>query len=94
MSLYARLLDLEEPKLPVHQFMAAMGELKRGHVTAPVLAAAFNLDAGEQTEAATLFARFNDLTPLTSLELHEVLLLAETGLAYGTVASLKNRLGV
>jgi len=94
MGLYERLLRVEEPKIPVHAFMAAMGELKRGRVTAPVLAAVFELDAGAQVEAATLFARFNNGSPLTSVELHEVLLLAETGLAYGTVQSLKTRLGV
>lgn len=94
MGLYERLLRIEEPKIPAHQFMAALGELKRGRVTAPVLAAAFALDVAEQAEAATLFDRFSGGAPLTSGELHEVLLLAEAGLAYNTVTSLKNRLGV
>lgn len=94
MALYDRLLGTV-PKIPVHQFAAALGEIKRGRVTALQVATSFGLDAGEQTEAATLFARFNDLVdPLTSAELHEVLLLAEQGRAYGTVTSLKNRLGV
>lgn len=95
MGLYERLL--RQPgveKIPSHQFMAAMGELKRGRVTALTLAAAFNLDVSEQLEAQVLFARFNNGTPLTAVELHEVLLLAESGLAYTTVEALKNRLGV
>lgn len=95
MGLYERLLRIEEPKIPAHQFMAALGEIKRGHVTAQQVATSFELNVDEQTEAATLFARFNDLVdPLTSVELHEVLLLAEQGRAYATVTGLTTRLGV
>jgi hypothetical protein len=93
-GLYERLLGLSEPKLPVHQFTAAMGEVRRGKVSPATVAAAFQLDAAEQAETGTLSARFNDAPPLTSVELHEVLCLAEQGRAYGTVATLKTRLGV
>lgn len=95
MGLYERLLKLEEPRLSVHGFMAALGEKKRGRVSAAQITASFNLSAAEQTEAAALYSRFDDaVNPLTSVEVHEVLLLAQEGRAYVTVAALKNRLGV
>jgi hypothetical protein len=94
-GLYERLLHLEEPALPIHGFQAALAERKRGKVTAQQIINLFGLDATAQVEAAALNARFDDLVnPLTGPEVHDVLLLASGGIAYTTVAALKNRLGV
>jgi len=95
MALYERLLRLEEPRIPVHAFMAALAERKRGRVTAQQIVTVFNLDAAAITDASALNARFDDVVnPLTGVEVHDVLLLADAGLAYTTVTTLKNRLGV
>jgi hypothetical protein len=95
MGLYERILRLEEPKIPVHAFMAAMAERKRGKVSAAQIVSTFALDAAAQIDAIALNARFDDtVNPLTGTELHDVLLLADAGLAYQTVTALKNRLGV
>ena len=95
MGLYERILRLEEPKIPVHAFMAAMAERKRGRVTAQQIVNLFGLDAAAQIDATALSARFDDLVdPLNGVELHDVLLLADAGIGYTTVTALKNRLGV
>lgn len=95
MGLYERILRLEEPKIPVHGFMAALAERKRGRVTAQQIVTTFQLDAAAQADAVALNARFDDaVNPLTGVELHDVLLLADAGLAYQTVNALKTRLGV
>lgn len=57
MGLYERLLKLEEPGIPVHQFMALFGEVERGKITNAEAAAILNLDAGEQAEALDLIAK-------------------------------------
>lgn len=95
MALYERILRLEDPKIPVHAFMAALAEVKRGQATRAQLINLFNLDSAAQADLNALADRFNDaINPLTGTELHDVLLLAESGLAYKTVNALKNRLGV
>ncbi len=93
MALYRRLIGLDDPMIAIHQFMAAVAEFKRGRVTAGQIATAFNLNAGEQTEVGVLRDRVTaDL--LTADEIHDVVLLAQAGLAYTTEASLKTRFGV
>lgn len=57
MSLYTRLLGDETPRIPVHQFMAAIGELERGRVTEQQVVDYFGLSAGETTEAGTLLGK-------------------------------------
>src|SRR5262245_14457563 len=61
MSLYDRLLGTTPPglapKISSHELMAGLAELEREKITAAQLATIFNLDAGEQTELATLFNR-------------------------------------
>lgn len=94
MALYERILRLEEPHIPVHAFMAAMAEQRRGRVTGAQVATAFELDASAQQDAIALQNRFSGGNPITGVELHDILLLADAGLAYTTVAALKNRLGV
>lgn len=82
MSLLTRLVDPQpgEEKLPVHQFQAALAELKRGApgVTVQTVATAFNLSAGEQTELASFVSTF--YTDGINRDLiHDVLLLGEAG---------------
>lgn len=93
MALYPRLIGLEEPKISIHQFMAAIAEFKRGRVTGPQIATAFSLSAEEIVELTTLRARVTS-DALTAEEIHDVCLLAEGGLAYNTEATMKTRFGV
>lgn len=94
MSLYDRLIGIgDDPKIPVHQFMAAMAERQRGRTNNAQLASVFNLSAAEQQELATLRDRVlgGQVTPA---EIHDVLMLAEAGMGYTTAQAVKTRLGV
>lgn len=98
MAFYDRLIGGQlgpsgEPHIPVHQFHAACAEIVRGNLTAAAMATAFGLSPSEQTEAQALVVRVTGGL-LSSEEVHQVCLLAEYGIAYTTVASLKTRLGV
>lgn len=103
MPLYERLGGLEEPKIPVHSFMAAMQEYMLGQMTGAQATAAFGLSAEEQTQALALRDRLltessasaNIARRMKAVELENVLILFEDGIApYTTVAAVKTRLGV
>ncbi len=82
MSLLSRLVDPApgEEKLPTHQFMASLAELKRAApgVTIASIVTAFNLSAGEQTELEGLVNNAY-LDKIDRGMLHDVLLLGEGG---------------
>lgn len=77
MALYARLIGTERPKIPIHAFMAALGEIERGKMTAADAITAFALSAAEQTEAATLIAKI--VTPVESYPLASRVILTNLG---------------
>lgn len=95
MSLLTRLVAPlpGEIKLPVHQFMAACAELRRGApgVTQNSIATTFNLSASEQTQLANFASQMGSNT-ITRELVHDVLLLGEAGIY--TVQNCANRLGV
>jgi hypothetical protein len=94
MPLYERLMGLDDPKLPVHQFMAMVGERVRNQVTTQQVVDAFALSPDEVTDATTLTQRVTSAA-LNKDEVHDVLLLAERLTPpYDTVAAVKTRLGV
>jgi hypothetical protein len=66
MGLYERLLGIET-KIPIHAFMAAMGEVVRGQKTGAQAFTEFGLDAGAQTEATTLRNQLLERTECISL---------------------------
>lgn len=76
MALIDRLLNLEEPKVPVHQFMAALAEYKRGAVTGQQVGDAFNLSVEERTQLQTWLTNIDADTTNRQL-IHDVLLLGE-----------------
>lgn len=91
MALIERLMGLETPKIPTHQFMAAYAEFKRSQMTSAQVIAAFNLTAAEQTEATNLLG----VSTLTRADVHDVLMLAEQRIApYTTAAAVRTRLGI
>lgn len=87
MSLYTRLLRIDEPKIPVHSFMAALGEVERGRVTTATVASAFGLNAGEQTEMETLAAKI--LVAQESISLGAFQTLTNIGASYDTINAAK-----
>lgn len=103
MGLYERIMGTELPRVPVHQFMAAMQEYVLGQMTGAQATAAFNLSPGEQTQALALRDRLlaessassNLQRRLKALEFENVLILASTRIPpYDTVAAVTTRLGV
>jgi hypothetical protein len=87
MGLYERLVGVEEPKIPVHSFMAALGEVERGKSVAADVSSAFGLSSSEQTEAATLIAKI--VTPLESYALGAHVALTNVGASYDAIAQSK-----
>src|SRR5262245_25135816 len=67
MSLYARLKGLEEPKLPVHQFGAAVSEYRKAKCTRAQILTAFVLSAEESTQFDDLFGNVIALPEAYSL---------------------------
>lgn len=83
MALYDRLLDFESPKVRIHQFMAALGEIERGFMTEAEVATAFGLSAGEQTELTTLVGKV--LVPQETICFNGAQTLTNVGAAYDTL---------
>jgi hypothetical protein len=93
MSLLTRLIDpLEgEEKLPVHQFMAALAEYKRGAVTGAQVVSAFNLSGSEAT-ALQEFLTNLDSDAINRAMIHDILMLGEDG--QYPIATVRTRLGL
>jgi hypothetical protein len=79
MALIDRVLGQEEPKLPVHQFMAALAEYKRGAITGAQVVSAFNLSQAETTQLQSFLSRL-DSNNLSREMIHDILMLGEYGL--------------
>lgn len=102
MPLYERILGSAQPKISPHTFMSVMQEYMLGNVTGAQAATALGLDAVEQADALALRDRLLTESSanaslarrLKAIELENVLILAESGVHYTTVAAIKARLGV
>ncbi len=100
MGLVDRLLpsttEEDERKIPVHAFMASMGELERGQVTREDIIAMFNLDSNDINDLDNLITKAQQMSASERFkfarELHDVLLLAEGGFRYSTKQELRSRL--
>lgn len=93
MSLLTRLISPSDPedKLPVHTFMAALAEYKRGAITGQQVIDAFELSGTE----ATSLQKFLDNLDGDSINralIHDILLLGEAG--HYTESQAKARLGI
>ena len=76
MSVIDRLYGDEDPKIPIHTFMAVLAEVKRGKVTQAQAKVALSLTDSEATAIAAWFTRMSgDL--LSREELHDILILGE-----------------
>lgn len=105
MSLIDRLIGLEDPKIPTHQFMAALAEFGRGAFTRTQVVSAFQNDPNflVQTSELNQLDDFLDqidpaLVPgegdrtLFRMAVHDVLMLGEQE-SY-TKTQVKNRLNI
>jgi len=87
MSLYTRLIGLDQPKIAVHSFMSYLGEIERGKLTESAAATAFGLSAGEQTELATLVTKV--IAPPEFYPMGALVTLTNVGTAYDGIAAAK-----
>jgi hypothetical protein len=108
-ALIERLMGLEEPKIPVHQFQATIAEWARGSITgaqAQVILSARGgqvLSSAEVAEAQALVATVPTggqaaqvaARAMRLIEIDQVFLLAEYGVTpYNTAAAVRARLGI
>ncbi len=91
MALLDRILGTEAPKIPAHQFVAALAEYKRGEVTGAQVATAFGLSQPEIAALGNWLSRL-DNNSINREIVDDVLMLGEAG--YYTKAQVQNRLGV
>ena len=103
MALVERLMGLEEPKIPVHDFYAAGNEIIASRLTVAQLKTALVLDAPASTEFDTLVATAPTGTSALATAqkalwlsgIHSVFLLAYGGYAgYNTPALVRTKLGI
>jgi len=103
MALIERLMDLEQPRIPVHDFFAANNQRIEGLVTRAEVIAMFALDAPAITEYDALAALApTGTTALATAQkamfiekVHAACLLAEGRYAgYDTPALLRTKLGI
>ena len=93
--------DETRPKIPSHQFVAALSEYARGKITRIQFSAAFDFQGTESTQATVLADAIDTKNKLVDKlqyveEIANVVYLAETpelGL-YDTKAKIKTRLGL
>jgi hypothetical protein len=82
--------DTNGPKLPVHQYFAAVAERKRGEITDQQVIEAFSLASDEIVDTTTLVQG-----SLTREEMHDVCCMAEQRIPpYNTEAAVETRLGL
>lgn len=87
MGLYERLAGTEGPKLPIHQFVGAIGEWSRGLITSSDLQNSFGLSAAELVEANTLMNKL--IVPEHYTSLGGFNTLTNVGTAYDTTSASK-----
>lgn len=103
MALVERLMGLEEPKIPVHTFFAAMQEVVNGNLTGTQVKNYLNMDQSAQDEydaigalyptGTTALAYFNKTTFISRI--HAVFILAETReMGYDTPAAVRTKIGL
>lgn len=103
MALVERLMGLEEPKIPCHQFFAAASELINGRLTVAQIKTYLAMDAAAQAEFDALVALAPTGTNATALaqkalyveSQHSIFLLAEDLIpGYDTPAVVRTKLGI
>lgn len=103
MALVERLMGLEEPKIPVHDFFAAQGEVIAGRLTIAQIKTFLNMDAAAQAEYDVLAATAPTGSTATATankaifieKIHGVFILAENFYpGYDTPTAVRSKLGI
>ena len=97
MSLIDRLSNDEDPKIPVHQFYAALAEYAAGAITRAGLVSYFQMSAEDETELDALIADYQAAPADRKQEflefVHRIFILAEVKApGYDTKAALNTRI--
>ncbi len=95
MALLNRLRGTEEPKLPVHQFQAALSEWQEGGMTRAQVLTAFSITSAEEAQLDQVKALYQNAVDRTRFRkvFDNVLLLAEINtVPYETGAKILSRL--
>lgn len=103
MALVERLMNLEQPRIPVHDFFAAGHEIVMGRVTVAQVKTFLAMDAAAQAEMDAIVALAPTGTSALATaqkaqyveSLHSVFLLAESRYpGYDTPAAVRTKLGI
>ena len=99
MGLFERLLGTDreiDPKIPVHNFMAALAEFQRGAITKATVETMFGIRPQDQADFDLVFLKGPALVAGDRFEfsrvLHDILLLGESGLIYTKPIEVRNRI--
>lgn len=83
-------------KIPVHQFMAALSEIGYGYATRAQVVAAFNITSVQESDLDWFINKLSPMNQLSRMacleEVHNVMMLAESGLKYTDRTSFVNRI--
>lgn len=94
MSLFTRLIGLEDNSISAHTFYCLAAEVQRDKITGQQAGNLLGLNAQERTEAGAIIARVTGGF-VNPEELHQVLMVASSRIGlYDTEATLKSRLGI
>lgn len=103
MALVERLMGLEEPKIPVHDFFAAQQQVTKGNITVANVKSFLNMDAAAAAEYDALVALYPTGTSAAAYfnktqyiqDCHSVFILAEERYpGYDTPANVRAKLGI
>jgi len=95
-NLYPR--NIDNSSIGVHYFRAALGDYASGYTTKAQIVAAFELDSEAEADLDILLNKLDSSDTLQKtvflLELHDVMMIAESGKKYTTKAAFKARMGL
>jgi hypothetical protein len=103
MALIERLMDLEEPKIPVHTFFAACSEIVAGRATVQNVKTFFEMNTATAAEFDALIATGPTGTTALAMankalfinSIHAIFILAEADVpSYDTPAGVRSKLGI
>jgi hypothetical protein len=87
-----------ESSIGVHYLRAALGDYATGNTTKAQIVSAFSLDSEAEADLTVLCNAIDSKAALGKaaflLELHDVMMIAESGLKYATKAAFKTRMGL
>ncbi len=88
MALYARLIGTEEPRIPIHAFIGALGEWERGKITRTQVVNGFTITtSSELADLDSTFAKI--IPPPDSISFGAFVSMTNVGTTYDSIAASK-----